>query len=132
MWDDWFAGFADGESTFHIEKNGQPRFLIALRDDDVEVLSDCQERLGGKVRTYTRPTGKSYSIWTMAGDECINIVKHLRGRMRSKKAIECEIWCEAVEARAALPRLSRGRKTLMLEYKTKLENQRKLYKETRQ
>jgi hypothetical protein len=131
VWEDWFAGFSDGESTFHIESNGQPRFQIALRDDDRDVLEECRTRLGGKVRTYNRPNGNSYAIWVLAGDECLAVVDVLERRMRSKKAAECTIWCEAVRSRAALPRMGRQRKPLMLEYKTKLEKQRKLYKEKR-
>lgn len=129
MWEHWFAGLSDGEATFHIERNGQPRFQIALRDDDIEVLLECQKKLGGKVRTYSTKKGAMYSQWTVAGDECVSIVQVLSGRMRSKKAKDCAIWCEAVVRRSELPRMSRKRKPLMLEFKEKLEAQRRAYKE---
>lgn len=103
----WFAGFADGEGSFQIAKNGNsysPRFVITVREDDRPVLEEIHKRLAvGQVSRHYTPGMQVAERLPQARfqvaqrGECLKLV-HLFDRcpLRAKKAKDYEIWREAV------------------------------------
>lgn len=100
----WLAGFIDGEGSFQIKKNGELRFSLALRHDDVAILEEIARRTGlGKVAyrqsclTRTSKPQSRWEIWRRA--DAVALCDILRKHpLRAKKARDFEIWAEGVNA----------------------------------
>ena len=103
---DWFAGFVDGEGSFTIrtKESGvtwQNQLTIRLRDDDLDVLVEIQERLGfGAVYRFPASPGNEHDVadWRcFSRADCHKLVKILDAHpLRAKKARDYAVWREAV------------------------------------
>jgi len=106
---DWFAGFAAGEGSFTIVKqtyggarggNWRAQFAISLRDDDLEILLEIQEKL--RMGTITRKAVSGGSnpcaqFTVCRIDDNIRLVEVFeRYPLRAKKQRDFEIWKRAV------------------------------------
>ena len=102
----WFAGFVDGEGCFDITAVGLSqsyicRFVIGLRDDDLEILEEIRDATGlGKI-SFKKPTtvGARRQAWYSihAKAECAQLAAIFdRFPLRAKKARDFAIWREAV------------------------------------
>jgi hypothetical protein len=105
----WLAGFADGEGSFLISRQGDsfsPRFVIRLRDDDTLILEDICARLGvGTVARSYPPTKAALGhapqvVWQVSNRASCLVLVDLFDRypLRAKKAQDFTIWREAVLA----------------------------------
>jgi len=112
----WFAGLVDGEGCFHIARvsgrNGRPyvQFLlqIALRDDDRSILEEIQSTLGmGDITWHPRQVGPSHNGNPLVTLRIVRIrdvqrlAVLLQGRLHTKKRHDFDLWCAALEAKAA-------------------------------
>lgn len=113
--DSWFAGFTDGEGSFHIYRQRKisgnifvPRFSIQLRADDGEILQQLQEIFGGRIGTKRKSLftekGKEYvrkpsSLWEVTRKSDLSkIVRYFdEFPLRSKKSRDFPLWKMAVE-----------------------------------
>ena len=102
----WFAGFADGESSFimHMNDNSSniPKciFAITLRADDLPTLQFIKETLGiGKIRRNRNNaqghTSVSYRVYSK-GEVATLVEFFQKYPLRSKKANDFKIWSRAV------------------------------------
>lgn len=104
----WLAGFIDGEAHFQLyhqkpNKTVYPRFTLALRDDDRDVLYEIQRILGaGSVNHYSPNRGNGAVRLTVSSaketERLIEMIDSGIG-LRSKKKRDYEIWKQAVEAK---------------------------------
>jgi len=103
---DWFAGLVDGEGSFGIQPAAKGttwlnRLGIALREDDLDILIEIQERLGFGVVcrvSTTGPDGNGTMRWIAASHaDCYKLVKVFDAHpLRAKKARDYAVWREAV------------------------------------
>jgi hypothetical protein len=111
----WFAGLVDGEGCFVISRRrrtGSRRsnfgceFIIQLRLDDLPVLLECQERLGGKIRHVRNARGNSHPIarWVIQKKaDCRQLCDVLETyELKSKKRRDFLIWSRAVDAQSSM------------------------------
>jgi hypothetical protein len=96
--DPWFAGFADGESHFGIDRRGAPRFMIALRLDDLGILEALCVTFGGNVSLAMTRLPHPNASWCVSGKRDLpGLVRYFdRFPLRSKKARDYVIWRRAV------------------------------------
>lgn len=139
----WFAGFAAGEGCFTITKRSDSAgavvcFQIKLRDDDAEILYECQKRFGGTIifAHSGKPKWGDQVIWRVRDTQaCVKLVALFDRRpLRAKKQDDFVIWREAVLLRAqASKHLGNGKTkernahiwSRMAELKQQLEQGRK-------
>jgi hypothetical protein len=98
--DAWLSGFADGEGCFLLYRRDEgfvPRFIIALRADDVSVLRAARDDLdAGNIIGETHPKASWVCI---AKSDLLKIVAYFdRFPLRAKKSRDYAIWREAVVA----------------------------------
>ena len=115
----WLAGFSDGEGCFRIHKGKSGtyyacHFQIKLRDDDLDILAECQRRtrIGNIYRdTPSRQTRNSNpnATWVVqARAECWKLVSIFdQFPLRSKKARDYVIWKKALDIWTKMKRGSR-------------------------
>lgn len=106
----WFlAGFVTGEASLNINKNGEtrllPRFQVAVRVDDLDLLRALGERAGiGRIYAPLKTGGNSApaACWSIASrDELVACCEVLdRFPLRGRKLREYAIWKDAVHAYA--------------------------------
>jgi site-specific DNA-methyltransferase (adenine-specific) len=111
----WLAGFTDGEGHFRVQKHERGShtcvFQIKTRDDDRAVLERIKRFLGVGVIYEGEGSGN-------ANPQCAYIVQDKEGCARvvalfrkypltAKKALDFEIWAEAVEEWLERPRGNR-------------------------
>lgn len=105
----WFAGFVDGEGCFSVHKkhvNGYEtydcQFSLSLRRDDKPILDEIHRVLRIGTISVTRdggPNNPQARFCVSAKADCLRLVEILRAApLRAKKALDFEIWCEALEA----------------------------------
>lgn len=111
----WFAGFVDGEGCFSVHKKLIKRkhksyetydcqFSITIRDDDATILYTIQKELGiGTVRPAkagSSPGANPKMRYCVSSQqECLILRDVLRScPLRAKKAMDFEIWSEALDA----------------------------------
>jgi len=117
--DVWFAGFVDGEGYFGIYEGNNRRTWtfhcgINLRLDDESILRKAMEVFGGSMHIDRREggklryegQGKVYEgeckprwKWNVsARAEVLRLANYFEQYpLRSKKARDCNIWCEAAQ-----------------------------------
>ena len=90
----WLAGFIDGEGCFLISQPKQRNthvdisFALGLRDDDIDILEEIQQRLGiGTVRRFRRPGKPDHwgdiARWVVYSlNDCLTLAGLLEGRLR--------------------------------------------------
>lgn len=110
---DWFAGFIDGEGCFVVTSQAHTKhyytyFALKLRDDDLGILLEIQERLGIGTITRDRQEGTGSNPcakWSVGSiHECLKLVEILdKHSLRAKKRIDYEIWREVVLENQKLP-----------------------------
>ncbi len=138
-WGNWFAGLADGESSFLIVKRLPPHkgyrtsFVMFLRDDDMPMIFEIQERLGLGTISRLRRTGSPevignskprIGIQVSANSECLELVRFFdEYSLRSKKARDYKVWREAVLESQKKPRLRDRNKLQYLYDKIRLIRQ---------
>ena len=102
---DWLAGFVAADGCFHSANDGkghlQPRFVIHLRWDDVDILLEIQERLGfGNI--YKKPSYRvgdkpAAQLQIAHVDSLAQLVQIFDAHpIRAKKQRDYEIWREMV------------------------------------
>jgi len=134
----WLAGFTDGEGCFRIQRHERGThacgFQIKLRRDDKAVLerirrfvghgviSDCDDASGGSA-----PQAK-YCVQDKAGCEAL-VGLFRRFPLTAKKAIDFEVWADAVWEWLERPRGNRwsgqADQSRAASLKSRLENVRK-------
>ncbi len=103
---DWFAGFVAADGCFYsvLEKGSswpQPRFMIHLRDDDLDIILEIQDRLGVG-RIYSKPSyrkGDSPAVQLQVAhsDDLIKLIAIFdKYPIRAKKQRDYVIWRELV------------------------------------
>lgn len=102
----WFAGFVAGEGSFKLYRRPNtnvftPQLAIQLREDDLDILLEIQERLQlGTISCYTPrdPNWQPLAQWIVRSySECLQLVEILDGYpLRAKKQRDYLIWREAV------------------------------------
>lgn len=101
----WLAGFIDGEGCFGIYKRKDSagwifRFFIKLRDDDAQILYDCQSYIGGTVRLIasTNPKWGGQVVWSVSSrSDCLKLIELLDEHpLRAKKRLDYALWRRAV------------------------------------
>lgn len=117
----WLGGFCDAEATFNIHSSGGLQFKIDLRNDDYKVLKWIKDYL--RVGSFTSPG--NIARFAAYGTDNLRIVEVLEDKMRSKKAVDFEIWAEAVRFAASQKQGAAGKKEKLLEYKALLEDARR-------
>jgi hypothetical protein len=100
--DAWLAGFADGEGCFaayRAKHSGgriyiQPRFIILLRADDLEVLEQLRDAIGGTIRFNRTPREHPAAVWEVRDKAALNrLVAYFdRFPLRAKKGRDFLIW----------------------------------------
>ena len=105
----WLAGFSDGEGCFTVTKRSDSAgvvvaFQIKLRDDDADILYECQRRLGGTVIRIkeSNPKWGDQVVWRVRDMTSLqNLVNLFEAHpLRAKKRKDFEIWKQAVRLRA--------------------------------
>lgn len=104
---DWLAGFVAGDGCFVIRpktnsKQFQTGLQVQLRDDDLDILLEIQERLGmGVISRYQfknssqhKPTA-GWSVFRIADTQKLVRIFE-RHPIRNKKRKDFEIWRDAV------------------------------------
>lgn len=111
-WANWFAGFVDGEGCFLFSINEARKsyhigLQIHLRDDDLPLLLEIQERLQmGNIsrrkpsipQLESHPGSRPSAVWSVyRQNDCLRLV-HLfeEYSLRSKKRRDYEVWGRAV------------------------------------
>jgi hypothetical protein len=123
----WLAGFIDGEGCFtiiqHANGSWEVKFYLSLRDDDMSVLEEIQDRLGiGRIyRTPERGSTRPQASWRVTRlSDSLKLIEFLdRLPLRARKAKDYAIWREAIFAKskktygddAGLPYLSTALKS---------------------
>lgn len=107
---DWLAGFVAGEGCFYAGKSSncrqvETRLEIHLRDDDLDILLEIQERLGmGTIYRLPRKKDSGYpqAAWSVARTtECRRLVDIFDVHpVRAKKRRDYEVWREIVLERS--------------------------------
>lgn len=101
----WLAGFIDGEGCFGLYKRADSagwifRFFVKLRDDDTEILKECQKAVGGTIRHIDsdNPNWGGQVLWSVSSrSDCLMLIEILDAHpLRAKKRKDYEIWREAV------------------------------------
>lgn len=105
----WFSGFVAGEGCFRIQKHPKGRqfktnLRLNLRDDDLEILIEIQQRLGmGTLHRISRnldenSNDRPSAVWeTARALDCKRLVEIFdRHPLRAKKQRDFQIWREAV------------------------------------
>lgn len=110
-WANWFAGFVDGEGCFFFSINEARKayhiaLQIHLRDDDLPLLLEIQERLrmGNIYRKPGRSQQEGHSgsrpsaVWSACRQsDCLRLVYLFEEYpLRSKKGKDYEVWGRAV------------------------------------
>ena len=118
MWLIEFRGFFYGEgcASVNAQSSGrrlqyQPRLAVSLREDDVEVVLDLQEHLGGNVVRWHRETRPDYpntrpsANWQLVGfSKLANLLPLLlAGVLPAKKRKDLEILNEMCQVRLTMP-----------------------------
>jgi hypothetical protein len=106
----WFSGLVDGEGCFAISRRSGLRFgcefIIQMRLDDLPVLLECQERLGGKIRHVRNARGNSHPLarWVIQRKaDCRQLCDVLETyELKSKKRRDFLIWSRAVAAQGPM------------------------------
>lgn len=110
-WANWFAGFVDGEGCFFFSINEARKayniaLQIHLRDDDLPLLLEIQERL--RMGNIYRKPGRSQqegsyrsnpsAVWNACRQsDCLCLVRLFEEYpLRSKKRRDCEVWSKIV------------------------------------
>jgi hypothetical protein len=125
--DPWLAGFADGEACFSIMTHPggylSPRFQIALRDDDGELLKTLRDAFGGRIYhqqpSPSTPAGSrpQYHWFVLRKADLAHLADYFeRFPLRSKKSRDCATWCQAVRVFCA----TNGRDHRLTELRTSL------------
>lgn len=105
----WFAGFSAGEGCFTITSRTDSAgvvvcFQIKLRDDDTEILEECQRRYGGTLinAKSNNPKWGGQAIWRVRElQACLELVRVFDAHpLRAKKQDDFVIWRQAVLLRA--------------------------------
>jgi hypothetical protein len=107
----WLAGFIDGEGHFYIacsprQTNYHCGMKMSLRDDDAEILATIHMATGlgvlGRSDWHHRQkiTNGATARWEIGSrPHCLGLIRLLdRYPLRTKKARDYAIWCEAVQA----------------------------------
>lgn len=132
-WDHWLVGLVEGEASFLIEPNGGLRISLSLREDDKPILDEIQSKLGGSVhyesKEYMREQGSNARdsvYWKIGGRNAYKLIPIFEGKMRTKKALDFEIWKAAAEHSLSINegKPSSLRRPIMLDYKRQLEEAR--------
>src|SRR4051812_8024445 len=99
----WLAGFIDGEGCFLIVRTRtyhQCRFSLKVRDDDIAVIEEIQQRtqIGRVKANRSRNTSNPQVEWIIdTKPDCLELVNILdKFPLRAKKARDYQIWREAV------------------------------------
>lgn len=101
----WLAGFIDGEGCFGVYKRRDSsgwifRFFVKLRDDDGDILEECQRRIGGTLRfeKSKNPKWGGQVIWAVSSrEDCLRLIDVLdKHPLRAKKRRDYALWREAV------------------------------------
>jgi len=106
----WFSGFSDGESSFIIDyhfsdelfnkERFSPKFQIALRADDKEILNLMIYHLGfGKIyyKKCKLPTNPQFVFYVSSINDCVKLIEVFdRFPLRSKKRMDYLVWREFV------------------------------------
>jgi hypothetical protein len=103
-WGHWLAGFAAGEGSFNISKNGRGArfcsFRLALHVEDAPVLREIAAWLGiGSMWVGHPPSQRSpRALWTVQSKaDCLVLVTLFeRYPLRAKKQCDFEVWARAV------------------------------------
>lgn len=106
---DWFAGFVAGEGSFVLRYDRandtySARLTIRLRDDDLAILLEIQEKLRmgrvyrGHYGISSRPKAQPGAAWQVSRiDDLLRLVGIFETHLiRARKALDFEIWREAV------------------------------------
>jgi hypothetical protein len=132
----WLAGFIDGEGSFGIISNGslQPRFSLAVRDDDLAIVEEVAARTGiGSVYLTVdgRPGAHGVVQWNVfrKRDQQLLVALLEAFPLRAKKRRDFDVWKVAVRAhtscRQGMPKLAAQRAQWRLrELKRQIENGR--------
>ena len=133
----WLAGFTDGEGCFRVQRHERGThtcaFQIKLRDDDRAVLERIRRFVGaGTIAAVDddSPSKPQARYVVQDKDECARLVALFRKHpLTAKKALDFEVWTEAVEEWLDRPRGSRWHgaadQTRAAALKARLENVRK-------
>lgn len=115
----WFAGFVAGEGFFGFTKPNAwwgARLRIGLRDDNLPILLEIQERLGMGTISLQPESGNSNPVAVLAVcriQDCQRLVKIFEEfPLRAKKQEEFKIWKEGVLEIARGPRGTYNRRKL--------------------
>jgi Homing endonuclease associated repeat len=98
----WFGGLVAGDGHVGISK-GSVRLIVKLRADDAPVLASIRETTGVGALYGPSPNPGSHPTvaWTVTRTaHLLDLAARLDGRVPGRKALELEVWREAVEARA--------------------------------
>jgi site-specific DNA-methyltransferase (adenine-specific) len=111
----WFAGFTDGEGHFRVQKHERGThtcaFQLKLRDDDLAALERIKRFVGYGSISFVEGDGSSnrQAVYVIQNkDGCDRLVSIFRKYpLTAKKALDFEIWAEAVEEWLERPRGNR-------------------------
>lgn len=105
----WLSGFIDGEGCFIIDPKAgthyfRVRFVIHLRADDLDIIKEIKQYLGGMY--YFRPYYQDKDNYCHSpqvcyhlngAKNCLRLIKHLeKYPLQAKKREDFEIWREAI------------------------------------
>ena len=133
----WLAGFTDGEGHFRVQKHERGShmcaFQLKLRDDDLSVLERIKRFVGAGTIHFIEGNGSSnrQAVYVVQDKEgCDRLVTLFRKYpLTAKKALDFEIWAEAVEEWLNRPRGNRwaggSDQTRAAALKARLENVRR-------
>ena len=104
----WFCGFVDGEGCFALNRCTAtrrttyiPQFIIGLRADDYDILETCKrafDDIGSSGISTGNETRAPKAQWSVTNAKDLNklVVFFDEYRLRAKKAIDFELWKQAV------------------------------------
>jgi intein/homing endonuclease len=86
-WNDWFAGFVDGDGCFYINKKNEISLEITTHSSDKPILDELESKLGGGT---VKPRGKTNSVRYRVKKKAIirDIVNRLNGKLRNSIRLE--------------------------------------------